>query len=88
MLKSHVWKGSYLVKMNDLRAYLFVEDKYNGYYNFNRFILAPTVEEINSTSNAGFHVDYIPVKNGSRYDFIKVYFTKRKHGRGRFLYTS
>lgn len=76
IFKSHVWKKEYLVKIEELRTLLFVEDKYKGYYDFNKFVLEPAIKEINSIESIDFKVSYSPIKNGVKYDLVRFILEK------------
>lgn len=76
ILKSYAWTGEYLVKVSELRALLFLEDKYKLYADFNKKILEPSVKEINESEYKEIEVSFVPVKNGARYDYIKFTISK------------
>lgn len=76
ILKSYAWTGEYIVKVSELRNLLFLENKYKLYADLSKKIIEPAINEINNLQNKEIHVSYIPIKNGSRYDFIKFTIAK------------
>ena len=79
ILKSYAYIGKCNLKIEELRKYLFLEDKYQQFYDFQKKIVEPSIEEINEISkenNTGINVSFEVIKLGNYNDSIKFYIRK------------
>lgn len=72
LLKSYEYLSGHTIKVNELRQYLYLDDKYPRYNDLDKKILEPAINEINNIDeNFDIKISYIPIKIGVKYDSIK-----------------
>ena len=59
-------------KLSDLKEYFGIADKYSEWYEFNRWVLKPSVKNINESSN--WKVTYSTKKKGRKIDLVAFKF--------------
>ena len=64
------------IKLNDLKDWLQIKDKYNAYADFRKWVLEPSVNEINSKSD--LLIDVVPIKRGRTIVALKFAINSKK----------
>lgn len=75
--KSNLYKGSYIVKLDEFKQQLYLEQKsYNQFSNINLKVLTPALKEINEKTD--IHLEVETIKVGRKVDALKFIVSEDK----------